>query len=217
MLNRVIIIANGEIEDLRFYRSVITEEDFIICADGGSYLAYLLGIRPDMIVGDVDSIDKELIEKFRKSNSDIIIAKFPKNKDKSDLELALERAVILKPNEIIILAGLGKRIDHELTNILLMLGQKEYLYKIKFLSNNSELFTLSKNTVIKNKKGKVLTLIPLTAVIKNVNTDGLKYEIKNKNLMWGNSLTLSNIIMKKEAKIEHDGGILICVITQDEN
>lgn len=217
MLNRVIIIANGEIEDLRFYRSVITEEDFVICADGGSYLAYLLGVKPDMIIGDTDSIDKELVEKFQKSNSDIIIAKFPKNKDKSDLELALERAVILKPNEIIILAGLGKRIDHELTNILLMLGQKEYAHKIKFLGQNTELFALKKETVIKNKKGMLLTLIPLTAVIKNVNTDGLKYEIKNKNLMWGNSLTLSNIIMKKEAKIEYDGGILIGVITQDEN
>lgn len=214
MLNRVIILANGEIEDLRFYRSIITEEDFVICADGGSYLAYLLGVRPDMIIGDTDSIDKELVKKFQKINRDIIIAKFPKNKDKSDLELALERAVILKPNEIIILAGLGKRIDHELTNILLMLGQKDYVYKIRFLTNSSELFTLNRKTVIKNKKDMILTLIPLTAIVKNVTTDGLKYEIKNKNLMWGSSLTLSNIITKKEVKIEYDGGILLGVITQ---
>lgn len=213
MLNRVIILANGEVENLNFYRNVITDEDFIICANGGSYIAYMLGITPHMIIGDIDSIDKTLIKKFQNINTDIIIAQFPKNKDKSDLELALERAILLKPGEIIILAALGKRIDHELINIFLMLGSKDYIYKIKFLSPHSELFIINRKTVLKNKKGLIFTLIPLTAIVKNVSTEGLKYELKNKNLTWGASLTLSNIIMKKEAKIEYEGGVLMGIIT----
>ncbi|MFH1454328.1 MAG: thiamine diphosphokinase [Armatimonadota bacterium] len=212
MLNRVIILANGQIEDLRFYRNIINDEDFIICANGGTYLAFLLGITPDMIIGDIDSIDKNMVKQLQRRNTDLIFKKYPKDKDKSDLELAIDDAVLLNPGEIIVLAALGGRIDHELINIFLPLSRKEYLNKIKFLSQDSELYILDKKTKINGRKDKILTLVPLTPHVKNVLTNGLRYEIKNKDINWGSSLTLSNIIVKDEVSIEYKKGMLLAVL-----
>lgn len=116
---KIIILANGEVEDIGPYKKYLTDKPYIICANGDLKLAQKLGVRPNLVIGDFDSVDKKTLNKFKESK--IKLKKFSKEKNKSDLHLALDEATSRKPSEIIIIGALGGRIDQTLTNIFLLL------------------------------------------------------------------------------------------------
>ena len=56
ILQRIIIFANGDLPDLNQARTLMRSDDFIICADGGTHHALALGLTPNLVIGDMDSI-----------------------------------------------------------------------------------------------------------------------------------------------------------------
>ncbi|WP_345344013.1 thiamine diphosphokinase [Candidatus Villigracilis affinis] len=87
-----------------------------MAADGGTRHVLELGKIPDVIVGDLDSLPANFeVSKFE---NEVIL--YPKNKNETDLELAIQHALTLNPQEIIILAALGGRLDQTLGNIALI-------------------------------------------------------------------------------------------------
>ena len=104
---RILIFANGELPDLTKARFLIQSDAYIICADGGTRHALTLGIKPNLIVGDLDSADQSLIEKFREDG--VNITAYPRDKNETDLELAMEWAIKLDSRKILIVAALGGR------------------------------------------------------------------------------------------------------------
>ena len=117
-MKRIIIFANGELPDLDKARALLQQDDYIICADGGTRHALALDVRPDLIVGDMDSVEDEQLQNLKEAGVSVEI--FPHNKDETDLELALQRAIGLNPAQVIIIAGLGGRLDQTLANIALL-------------------------------------------------------------------------------------------------
>jgi thiamine pyrophosphokinase len=117
-LQRILIFANGELPDLDKARSLAQTDDYIICADGGTRHALALGLQPDLIVGDMDSAEPAQLQELRKAN--VTIESFSHDKDQTDLELAINRALALKPKKIVIVGGLGGRLDQTLANITLL-------------------------------------------------------------------------------------------------
>lgn len=59
---KVLIISNGDIRDYNFYEELLKDVDMVICADGGANHAYQMKIKPDLIIGDIDSIKEEILE-----------------------------------------------------------------------------------------------------------------------------------------------------------
>ena len=86
--------------------------EFVIAVDAG--FAYLeeLGVKPDMAVGDFDSLG--YLPKCRR------VSRFPVKKDKSDMELALEKAVAWDYDDLVVYAALGGRLDHTIANLQLV-------------------------------------------------------------------------------------------------
>ncbi len=117
-VQRIVIFANGELPNLKKARALLRPDDYIICADGGRRHALALGLRPDLIIGDMDSVEKEQLQKLQAD--DVAIEFFPRDKNETDLELAINHAVELKPEQIIIVAALGGRLDQTLANIALL-------------------------------------------------------------------------------------------------
>lgn len=115
MKNKIVIIANGLINDINFHKKLSEDADLIICADGGANNAKKMNLHPDYIIGDFDSTNPSVIEFFKNQNTNIIK---DQSEDKTDLELALSLAESLDPKEILILGAFGDRIDHTLANIL---------------------------------------------------------------------------------------------------
>ncbi len=110
---RAVIFANGQLNG----PAKLQPEDLIIAADGGAQHCLKLGIRPQVVIGDFDSVSPDELETLRGQGAEIIA--FPARKDYTDLELALLEAQKRGAKQILLLAALGARWDQSLANILL--------------------------------------------------------------------------------------------------
>ena len=98
--------------------SILETSDLLIAADGGTHNCEALGIKPNIIIGDLDSMDPKEIATYRDAGVEVIT--YPTHKDESDLELSLKYTLAHGFREVIIIGGLGERWDMTLINILLM-------------------------------------------------------------------------------------------------
>lgn len=206
---RVVIIANGQFNNLEFYKKVIRDMDYIICADGGTNHAMTMGVTPQLVVGDLDSIDQKVYQKLYSYG--IKFLKFPKEKDEADLELALLEAIKLKPREIIILGALGNRVDHLMANLMVLILPLKKGIPTKIIDEANEIYLIDKQLELQGNKGDFISLFPLSADVKGVTTQGLKYPLKDEILYLGPTRGLSNEFIGTEAKINITQGLLLVI------
>ena len=206
---KVVIVANGEIKSINFLKYMIENSDYIICADGAVKYLMDLNVCPDLLVGDLDSIDKETLE-WAKRNS-ISIQRFPVKKDMTDTELAVEFALKQNPDKIIIMGAIGSRLDHSLSNIML-------LYKIHKLGIDAAVideinYITIVNDVLKMRCriGEIVSIIPIGGDAKGVTLKGLEYSLTDHDIKMGSSLGISNKSVSKEIIISVKDGILLVV------
>ncbi len=213
---RIVIIANGDLENPGFYRELLREDDYIICADGGSHHAKTLGLTPDLIIGDLDSVDPALLPKESGQKPQII--RYPAAKDYSDLELAVEYAVKLQPEEILIIGALGgSRVDHSLFNLMLLKIPLAAQIPARIVDQNQELLMIMDRLEIEGQSGDYLSLFPLTAAVEGVTTTGLKYPLDNETLQFASSLGLSNELLGARASVSIARGILLVIKTKKDS
>ena len=191
--------------DISLYSRIITNDnDMFICADGGYNIIESVGIIPDVIIGDMDSIRGSFPEKVK-------VIRYPKNKDKTDLHLCIDYAIENKCDEIILLSALGGRVDHSIANII----------ALKYIADNhaTGMILTAKNAVylttdrITLKKGEYnyISLIPLSERIEGVTTKGLKYPLSNFTLKQTDNLGISNEFISDIATITLRKGSLLIV------
>ena len=105
-MQRIIIFANGELPDLNKARLLPRSDDYIICADGGTHHALALGLQPNLVIGDMDLLKEGQWQNLEKTG--IPIELYPHDKNETDLELAIMRAIELEPKEILVIAAAGR-------------------------------------------------------------------------------------------------------------
>ena len=210
----VVIIANGEINDLQYIQKII-QDKYIICADGAAKYLRQINMVPDLLVGDFDSISSDdlLWMKSKKVNYE----KFPPRKDQTDTELALEYAfkILPKPKSIIIAGGLGSRWDHSLANIMLLNNILDQGIEGKIISDNDEIILTETNISINGEIGELLSIIPLTSVVKGITLEGLEYPLQNRDITISSTLGISNVFTAKVAKIFIEEGRLLIIKTKE--
>lgn len=214
---KALIVTGGKLEK-EFLLKTIKEREFeiIIAVDNGLKILNEININPQHIVGDFDTVKREILEKY-KENKSIKIHEFNPIKDNTDTDIAIRLAIELKSGEITIIGGIGTRIDHVLGNIHVLKYALDSNIKCKIIDENNEIQLINKTTILKKKDitKKYISLIPLTEKVENINLKGFKYELKNGTLTIGSSLGISNEISKQEAIIEFDNGILIMINSKD--
>src|SRR3990172_5304302 len=117
-MSRAIIIANGDLRDPTQARAIVTADDLLIAADGGAAHCRALGLVPQFVVGDLDSLAPEQRAGLERAGARFEI--HPTQKAETDLELALRVALREGAREVVILAALGARWDQSLANVLLL-------------------------------------------------------------------------------------------------
>ncbi len=117
-MSRAFIFANGRMGKLTEIASIIQESDLIIAADGGIHNCKTIGIIPNVIIGDLDSMSSDEVTTYQEAGAEVI--QFPTHKDETDLELALQYALKHELSEVIIIGALGARWDMTIANILLI-------------------------------------------------------------------------------------------------
>ncbi len=212
-MQRIIIFANGELPDLNKARALLRPDDFIICADGGTRHALALNLIPNLVIGDMDSADKEQLQKLKDGGVEIEL--YPRDKNETDLELAINKAFELDPSEIIILAALGGRADQTLANIAL-LGNTQYATRSIRLDDGVESIFFCRaqspkgdQVQVAGGRGDIVSLIPWGNPVTGVQTQGLKWRLNNETLYPEKTRGISNEMLSESATIEIESGLLL--------
>jgi thiamine pyrophosphokinase len=204
---RIIIFANGELPNLEKARSLIKSNDFIICADGGTRHALAMGLTPHILIGDMDSLPSN----FQLSTFDGEVILFPKDKNETDLELAINHAITLNPNEIIIVAALGGRIDQTLANIALLSNFQLATCDLKLTDGLEEISLCKDQLEVKGRSGDLISLIPYQGNVEGVVTENLKWKLSNETLYFDKTRGISNEMTYDVANISITKGLLLIV------
>jgi len=206
MKNKIAIIANGTITNYDFYKEILQDFNFIICADGGANIAKELDIIPDYIIGDMDSIKTSVFNFYKELNKTKIIK--DTNPDKTDLELAINLAETLNPFKINIFGAIGNRIDHTLANILCLDKIKPGI-KAEIIDDKSTIQLAKENLEITSEKNDIVSVIPLSDV-NGLNYIGFKWNVKNLDTKIG-WFGISNKILNKKASINFSKGKILVI------
>lgn len=201
-----IIFSGATIRD---YNKIKVEScDLVICADSGARHAAVLGIVPNYIVGDMDSVKPSLLDEFQDKGS--IIIKFPRDKNEVDTELAIEVALENKVNEIVIYGGLGERLDHTQANIHLLIALLHKGVRAYLIDDRHRISLVSQESPVRIKdSGAVFSLLPLTCKVEGVQIKGAQWELEDALFETGKPYGVSNRVTEEYAEISVKRGTLI--------
>lgn len=208
-----LIIANGDDVDKSSLEHM--KADYVICADGGLEKAEKLQVVPDLILGDFDSVNRVVLEKYKK-NSEVM--KFPAEKDFTDMELSIETAVKKGFKDIVLVGATGgPRLDHSLANIMLLEKYYKLGINIIIIDNNNKIQIVADNCnmLLDKKEGSFVSLIPLTENISGLTLEGFKYPLDRVVVKRGSTLCVSNEIISDKGRIILEKGTALLFISRD--
>lgn len=214
---KYLIVSGGSIDN-KFGRELIQENnyDVIIAADAGMNFLFANKLKPDIIIGDFDSVSSEALDYF-KSNRGIEICMLNPEKDDTDTEHSVRFAIERGATDITILGGTGSRLDHVLGNIAVLGIGLEEKVPIQLIDKNNRIRMFNEDFIIDKKTqfGKYVSLIPFNGSVHDLSINGMKYNVSNLQMGGFNSLGISNEIEDETAEISFEKGILIVVESRD--
>lgn len=213
----IIIVSGGALIDRDYFYKIIckTKKRFIICCDGGARHLEQTAIIPDVIIGDMDSINDRHLDKYFRKGTKII--RYPENKDLTDTELALDYAMNLKPATIFIWAASGGRLDHTLANVFLLCKAKRKGIRTYLADEYCEAFMPDKKEFFINEKGQAVSILALSSRVTGISLSGFLYPLKMASMTMGESRGISNIIQNDRASLRFEKGSLLVVKYRRKN
>lgn len=208
MMHRILIFANGHLPDLDSARALVHADDFIIAADGGTHNALALGLMPNVIIGDLDSLTLDLGPLTDQGTQ---VIQFPRDKNETDLELAIQRAVNMNPDQIIIVGALGGRLDQTLGNIALLSDSRLPTLDLRLDDGVEELYFCRDQAEVHGRSGELVSLIPWGVPVEGVRTEGLRWPLSDETLYPDKTRGISNELMDEQAAVRIRSGLLLIV------
>ena len=214
---KILIVSGGSIAD-DFVSNLMKKNSYevVIACDSGMEFFYRNRLHPDLILGDFDSADQHVVNAFREQ-TDIRMEQFPAQKDWTDTELAVRRALELGAEQIDLVGATGSRLDHVMGNLqLLALGLEKGVH-IFLLDAHNRIRLIDRPLTIKKKEqyGKFISLIPHGGAVCGLTLTGMKYPLDDATLTPDVSLGISNEIVDEEAAISFTRGRLFVFETRD--
>jgi len=189
----------------------LADADLIVAADGGAGWLAVQGFTPHVVVGDLDSIAVGLLDALEADG--VTIERHPADKDQSDAELAVARAVASGARRVIVLGALGgERLDHELSNLLMLTDPAWSSVDLRIVRDDTSVRAVidGGRLVLDGATGDIVTLLPIGDA-DGVTTDGLAYPLAGDTLRMGQSRGLSNVIATTPASVRLQAGTLLVV------
>jgi thiamine pyrophosphokinase len=211
-----VVVVGGDADEADAVH--LRDAELVIAADGGARLLELHGRRPDVLVGDFDSLDAELVHRL--ASDGVAVERHPVNKDATDAELALERAVAAGATRVTVIGAFaGKRVDHELGNLLLLVAAD-------LASRLEDLRMVRSGTVaravrgpgsiaIEAPVGARVGLVPVGGDARGVTTGGLRFPLHGETLRLGRTRGLANDVVAAPASVSLQAGVLLVIESTD--
>ncbi|HEV8252281.1 MAG TPA: thiamine diphosphokinase [Candidatus Limnocylindria bacterium] len=212
---KAIVVAGGDAvpEDT----AQLFGADLLIAADSGARWLDASGAVPDLVIGDLDSVDPILLDRL--AGAGVGIERHPVEKDASDLELALARAVAAGADDVVLLGALGgRRLDHELANLLLLVGRDWLGHRLRIVRGGTTVRSVNGGETIElsGDEGDLVTLLPIDGDAMGVETRGLRFPLDGEPLQLGRSRGLSNQVEHPPASVSLARGTLLVIETRKE-
>jgi thiamine pyrophosphokinase len=209
-----LIFANGDLIDGPALHAALDHPapSLIIAADGGIRHVYAHGLRPDLVVGDMDSAPHDLLA--RAEHDGALIVRHPIDKDETDLELALLAAAARDCDPIRVLGALGNRLDQTLGNVSLLALPDLHGHDARLIDGRQSAWMVQPGAhAIAGELGDTLSLIPLAGAVTGICTEGLRYPLRGETLHFGPARGMSNVLIAPQATISFAEGLLLVVHT----
>lgn len=204
---KALVIGAGSISNPDNYKEILSGFDYVITADGGYDNAKILNLKPDLLVGDFDSISHKTMIDLPEG---LKIIKYPSEKDMSDMEIALDYLVENSFTHALIVGGIGTRLDHSISNIFTIFKYSSKNLKITIVDDKN-IITDIKPQMRFEKDNYFYSLIPISTEGIVVSLRGFYYDLIEQKIEFGSTLGVSNYIVEENSTIElHSGaGLLI--------
>jgi thiamine pyrophosphokinase len=212
-MKRALIVGGGPVDSRQLREELARKPELIVAADRGGHALLGVGRYPHLAVGDFDSLPGA--DRSALADAGVRMLSFPAAKDETDLELALDSAVAEGAEDIRILGGLGRRIDHTLGNIGLLLRAAELGSAARLLDPDHELLLAGRALTLPARPGWALSLIPLTPKVCGVRTGGLAFPLCGEELYLARPRGIHNEFCAATATIEVAEGILLVVLFRE--
>ncbi|QDH23407.1 thiamine diphosphokinase [Saccharibacillus brassicae] len=209
---RVIIVSGGLWTD--DYLDYIRPGDLLIGADRGALMLIERGLRPDIAVGDFDSVSPEDAERIRVLSGRIDTCD-PVDKNYTDTELAFELALNERPSEIVMLGVTGGRMDHTLANVQLLIRALRRQVVCTIRDRNNYIQLTGSQLVVEDRGFTYVSLIPATMEVSGVTLEGFEYPLENATLRQGQSLSVSNKLSGPSGTVSIESGLLLVIQSRD--
>ena len=211
---KCLIISGGELMEPAFYKRELAKMDFIIAADGGARHASTLGLTPQLVLGDFDTLTEA--EQVVLEERGVKLERFPTTKDFTDTHLALLKALQLGYTDITIITALGGRLDHTLANIMLLALPEANQVSLRILDEKQQIFLIRDELLLEGEPGMTVSLLPLSEKVTGIKTSGLEYQVPQNTFIMGIPRGISNVMTEKQVRIQVETGLLLAIIPKDE-
>lgn len=198
---RGVIICGGNVGE--YIKNYIKPDDFVICADSGYDRAKTFGIKPDVVIGDMDSTGESEIP--------YELVTYPVRKDFTDSELAVDYAIEKGFHEILMFGMIGTRMDHSLANITLL----QRIPKAVIIDANNEIYYAVGKFAISGKAGDTVSIIPYMGDCVVAKSKGLDYPLLDTTIKCGTTLGVSNVMTDDICEIEIEKGSAFIIRSRD--
>jgi thiamine pyrophosphokinase len=204
----VVVVSGGAPPDLRAMSEVPLGVP-VIAADSGLEHALALGLEVAVAVGDFDSASPEAVDVAETSGTRV--DRHPAEKDATDLELALDVAAAMSPERILVLAGRGGRLDHELATLLLLASQRYADIQVDAVIGEAHVHVIRSARSLEGTPGELVTLVALHGAAEGVTTQGLAYPLPGETRAVGSSRGVSNVFAEATASVTVERGVLLAI------
>ncbi len=184
---------------------------WVVAADSGLDHALSLGLRPDFVVGDMDSVDPASLATIEESG--VPVERYPADKDATDLELALSRVISRGHEETVVIGGHGGRLDHLLGNALLVTADRFAATRIEWRIGTTRVFVVRSHfpARIDGTAGDVVSILPVGGDAVGVTTSGMRWPLDGARLPTGSTRGISNLLTDRHGTVTIDGGVVLVI------
>lgn len=201
---KCVIICDGELPSKESITAELFDTGLLIAADGGALALENMDILPDIIIGDFDS--------YRPTGNEKAEVIEDPDQETNDLEKSLTYAERESADHIVVLGATGKRLDHTLKNLSVLLQFHSRFSHLVFKDRYSTMEIISSPFKRNFESGTSLSLFPLSGTVEEITTKGLKYPLTRGTLKNGVQDGSSNQTVKKTVEIEFKKGDLLLLV-----
>jgi thiamine pyrophosphokinase len=209
-----IVFAGGDPGSFSFLRTVDCADAFLVAVDRGLAVMSELGLTPDLFVGDGDSVVPALLAGLDRERTRVIV--LPAHKDVSDLEAAFDLlATMERHGGVLVLAGLGGRLDHSLFNLQLAARHLTAFEDIAFEDDQCLVRPLSGSNALELLSGTTVSFVPVTPEVE-LSLTGFAYPLSHAVVRQGSTRTLSNVACGLVQQVVVERGTVVMIAWKRE-